>query len=71
MSQMYTRKLIDFLYPRTAQQNEPLPSDGTSVDAQFDWPPSAEDLKAFSVVRLHTGDDSEIQPVPDRIADVA
>ena len=59
---MYTRKLLDFLYPGTAQQPEPLPSVGTSVDAEFDWPPSAEDLAAYGVVRLHADDGSEVQP---------
>jgi hypothetical protein len=63
MSQMYTRKLIDFFHPRTAQQTEPLPSAGISVDAEFDWPPSAEDLEAYSVVFLRADDGSEIQPV--------
>jgi hypothetical protein len=60
---MYTRKLIDFFHPRTAQQTEPLPSAGISVDAEFDWPPSAEDLEAYSVVFLRADDGSEIQPV--------
>jgi hypothetical protein len=60
---MYTRKLIDFLYPRTAQQTEPLPSAGISEGAEFDWPPSAEDLEAYGVVRLNAHDGSESQPV--------
>ena len=60
---MYTRKLIDFFHPRTAQQTEPLPSTGIAGDAEFDWPPSAEDLEAYGVVRLHANDGSEVQPV--------
>jgi len=64
---MYTRKLIDFLYSRT-QQTEPLPNAGTSVDAEFDWPPSAEDLQGFSIVDLRGDDESEIEAV---VADVA
>ena len=59
---MSTRKLIDFFHPRTAQQTEPLPSAGISADAEFNWPPSAEDLKAYSIVRLRADDGSEIQP---------
>jgi len=59
---MYTRKLIDLLYPRSTQQTEPLTTTGTAVDAEFDWPPSAEDLAAFSVVHLRPDDDSELEP---------
>ena len=68
---MYTRKLLDFLYPSTAQQPEPLPSAGTSVDAEFDWPPSAEDLAEYGVVRLHADDGSEVEPVVVGLSDVA
>ena len=60
---MYTRKLIDFFQPRTAQQTEPLPSTGIAVDAEFDWPPSAEDLEAYGVVRVSADDGSEVQAV--------
>jgi hypothetical protein len=62
---MYTRKLIDFLNPRTPQQTEqaePLPNAGTAVDAEFDWPPSAKDLEAYGVVRVCANDGSEIDP---------
>ena len=68
---MYTRKLTDFFCPRTAQQSEPLPSEGTSVDAEFDWPPSAQDLEAFSIVHLQADDDSETQPVLAGFSEVA
>ena len=68
---MYTRKLIDFFYSRATQQTEPLPTAGISVDAEFDWPPSAKDLEAFSVVRLRADDGSEIQPVIVGVSDVA
>ena len=60
---MYTRKLIDFFHPRTAQQTEPLPGTGITVDAEFDWPPSAEDLEAYGVVRVSADDGSEILSV--------
>lgn len=72
MSQMYTRKLIDFLHPRTPQQAEqtkPLPNAGIAVDADFDWPPSAEDLEAYGVVRVRADDGSEIEPVGVAAAD--
>ena len=59
---MYTRKLIDFLFPETPQI-QPVPSVGTPPKAEFDWPPSAEDLEAFSVVPLHADDGSEVAPV--------
>ena len=68
---MYTRKLIDFFHPRTAQQTEPLPGTGITVDAEFDWPPSAEDLKDYSVVRLRADAGSEIQPEVVDFSDVA
>ena len=71
MSQMYTSKLIDLFYPRTPQQTEPLPSAGTSVEAEFEWPPSAEDLETFSLVRLHADDDPELQPVLAGFSDEA
>ena len=70
MSQMYTRKLIDFLYSRT-QQTEPLPNAGTSMAAEFDWPPSAQDLEAFSIVHLRDDEDSESQPVLAGFSEVA
>jgi hypothetical protein len=62
MGQMKTRKLVNFFQPRTAPQPEPLPSEGISADAEFDWPPSAEDLEAFIVVRLRADDGSELEP---------
>ena len=63
MSQMYTRKLIGLFHPRTEPQTPPLATDGTSADAEFNWPPSAEDLEAYGVVRLCADDGSEIQPI--------
>jgi hypothetical protein len=68
MSLMYTRNLIDLFYPRSTSQTESLPNAGTSADAEFDWPPSAEDLAAFSIVELRADDESEIEVA---IADVA
>jgi hypothetical protein len=62
ISQMKTRKLLNFFQPRIPQQPEPLPNAGIS-DAEFDWPPSAEDLEAFSVVHLRADDGSELEPV--------
>ena len=41
------------------------------MDAEFDWPPSAEDLEEYSVVHLRADDGSEIQPVVVGVADVA
>jgi hypothetical protein len=61
---MYTRKLIDFFFPEK-QITHPLPSPGPAPKAEFDWPPSAEDLAAFSVIPLHGDDGSEIAPVSD------
>ena len=61
---MHTRKLINFLHPgtpRQPEQNEPLPNVGMALDADFDWPPSAEDLEAYGVVRVRADDGSEIQ----------
>ena len=60
---MYTRKLIDFFQPRTPQQTEQteLPNSGLAVDAEFDWPPSAKDLEAYTIVRLRVEDGSEIE----------
>jgi hypothetical protein len=63
MGQMKTRKFVRFFQPRTPQQPEPLPNLGISADAEFDWPPSAADLEAFSLVHLRADDDSEIEPV--------
>ena len=60
---MYTRKLIDFFQPRPPQQNERLPNSGLAVDAEFDWPPSAKDLEAYSIVHLRAEDGSEIELV--------
>jgi hypothetical protein len=68
MSLMYTRKLIDLFYPRSTQQTQPIPNEGPSVDAEFDWPPSAEDLEAFSVVHLRADDDSELEPAAAEVA---
>jgi hypothetical protein len=68
---MYTRQLINFFYSRATQQTEPLPSAASSVEAEFDWPPSAEDLKDYSVVHLRADDGSEIQPVVIGLSDVA
>ena len=42
---MYTRKLIDFFFP-ARQTTQTLPSPGPAPKAEFDWPPSAEDLEA-------------------------
>jgi len=68
---MYTRKFISFFYPPATQDTEPLPNAGTAVDAEFDWPPSAEDVAAFSVVRLHADDASDSRTSSCGSADVA
>jgi len=68
---MYTRQLINFFYSRATQQTEPLPTAASSVEEEFEWPPSAKDLGAFSVVRLRADDGSEMQPVIDGFSDVA
>jgi len=65
---MYTRKLIDLFHPRSTPQTESLPNACTSVDAEFYWPPSSEDLQGFSIVDLRGDDESEIEAV---VADVA
>jgi hypothetical protein len=59
---MYTRKLIDFFFAKPPQ-TKPFTKAGTSPKGEFAWPPSDEDMKAFSVVHLRVDDGS---PVPDR-----
>ena len=68
--QMYTRKLIGFFFP----EKQPIPSVpkvDTAPKAEFDWPPSAEDLYAFSVVHLHADEGSEIPPAVADYSEVA
>ena len=68
---MFTRKLIDFFLLPEKPQPEPSPNAGPSPEAEFAWPPSAEDLEAFSVVHLRADDGSELAPVVVGFADVA
>jgi len=65
---MYTRKIIDFFLAKP-QQPQPEPNAGLSPEAEFDWPPSAQDLDEFTVVHLRADDGSEIAAAD--IADVA
>lgn len=66
---MSIRKLIDFLSP-SKPQAAPVPNVSPSPEAAFDWPPSAEDVEAFSVVELRPDDGSE-RTLVSGFADVA
>jgi hypothetical protein len=68
---MFIRKLINFLAPQQPKpQAAPLPKASTSPEADFNWPPSAEDVEAMTVVDLHAPEGSKRAPVPG-FADVA
>ena len=61
---MYTRKLIDFFFPEK-QQIQPITKAPTAPKAEFDWPPSAKDMEAFTVVPLRADDGPETARVSD------
>ena len=70
---MFIRKLLDFISAQPQpqpQQAAPVPNVSASPEAAFDWPPSAADVEAFSVVELRADDGSERAPVSG-FADVA
>ena len=67
---MYTRKLIDFLFSET-QHIAPTPNAGIPAEAEFAWPPPAEDMDAFSVVHLHADDRPETAPAAADFSEVA
>ena len=66
---MFIRKLIDSLSAQK-QQPPPLPKVSPSPEADFNWPPSAEDVEAMTVVDLQAPEGSKRVPVPG-FADVA
>jgi hypothetical protein len=68
---MSIRKLIDFFSPQQQkQQAPPVQNVSASPEPAFDWPPSAEDVAAFSVVELRPDEAPERTPVRG-FADVA